>query len=149
MFDLKTSVINNTTIEEWADSLLEQHPILLYKLSKLSLINQKDSRALFVEVVKFMYLVSKADVKLSPSLLVDLGWHEFILFTKVYQEFCHQKLGRFIHHVPDDDQPSNNRAYLKTIQHYIVVFGKPPTLFWGKVAQEEWEDTQCGSCQSN
>jgi hypothetical protein len=39
---------------------------------------------------------------LSPSRLVDIGWHTFILYTRDYSEFCERVAGRFIHHVPDD-----------------------------------------------
>ncbi len=35
-----------------------------------------------------------------PSQVVDVAWHEFILFTKQYQLFCSKALGRFLHHVP-------------------------------------------------
>lgn len=39
--------------------------------------------------------------KYSPSPLVDIGWHTFILYTKAYAAFC-QKMGEFIHHEPSD-----------------------------------------------
>ncbi|MCR6653864.1 MAG: hypothetical protein NVV73_21300 [Cellvibrionaceae bacterium] len=35
-----------------------------------------------------------------PSQAVDEVWHEFILFTMQYQNFCKRGLGRFLHHVP-------------------------------------------------
>lgn len=35
-----------------------------------------------------------------PSQAVDVVWHEFILFTMQYQNFCKKALGRFLHHVP-------------------------------------------------
>lgn len=35
-----------------------------------------------------------------PSQVVDVAWHEFILFTRSYEEFCKQGLGRFLHHTP-------------------------------------------------
>ena len=35
-----------------------------------------------------------------PSQVVDVAWHEFILFTKPYQMFCRRALGRFLHHTP-------------------------------------------------
>ena len=104
---------------------------------------------LFVEVIKFMYLVSVFNTKLTPSLIVDLGWHEFILFTKTYEKFCSKELGKFIHHTPDEDKTTNNRNYLKTIQHYIHIFGRPSINIWGEISNSEWKDSQCGSCKSN
>lgn len=35
-----------------------------------------------------------------PSQGVDDLWHEFILYTKHYEAFCHQAFGRFLHHTP-------------------------------------------------
>ena len=35
-----------------------------------------------------------------PSQVVDDLWHEFILFTRDYQNFCQQAFGRFLHHTP-------------------------------------------------
>jgi hypothetical protein len=39
---------------------------------------------------------------LSPSSLVDIGWHVFLLYTREYTDFCSRTTGRYIHHVPDD-----------------------------------------------
>ena len=35
-----------------------------------------------------------------PSQAVDVAWHEFILFTRQYEQFCKKALGRFLHHTP-------------------------------------------------
>jgi hypothetical protein len=35
-----------------------------------------------------------------PSQVVDAAWHEFILFTRNYRDFCSKALGRFLHHTP-------------------------------------------------
>jgi hypothetical protein len=37
---------------------------------------------------------------LSPSEMVDAGWHAFLLHTREYAEFCARVAGRFIHHRP-------------------------------------------------
>ncbi|MFK0250195.1 glycine-rich domain-containing protein [Amycolatopsis azurea] len=39
----------------------------------------------------------------APSILVDHGWHTFILYTEHYRGFCERVAGRFIDHIPDDD----------------------------------------------
>ena len=38
-----------------------------------------------------------------PSKIVDQAWHEFILFTKQYSDFCEVALGRFLHHTPSSE----------------------------------------------
>lgn len=35
-----------------------------------------------------------------PSQVTDDLWHEFILYTRNYQEFCRRAFGRFMHHTP-------------------------------------------------
>lgn len=35
-----------------------------------------------------------------PSQVADDLWHEFILYTKNYQQFCQHAFGRFLHHTP-------------------------------------------------
>ncbi len=35
-----------------------------------------------------------------PSQVADDLWHEFILFTRAYKEFCHKAFGRFLHRTP-------------------------------------------------
>jgi hypothetical protein len=35
-----------------------------------------------------------------PSQATDDLWHEFILYTRNYEEFCRRAFGRFMHHTP-------------------------------------------------
>ena len=35
-----------------------------------------------------------------PSRAVDAMWHEFILHTRAYRDWCELTLGRFLHHTP-------------------------------------------------
>lgn len=35
-----------------------------------------------------------------PSQVADELWHEFILYTRHYEEFCKQAFGRMMHHTP-------------------------------------------------
>lgn len=35
-----------------------------------------------------------------PSQVVDDLWHEFILYTKHYEQFCNKAFGRYMHHTP-------------------------------------------------
>ncbi|MDQ3774495.1 MAG: hypothetical protein M3461_09085 [Pseudomonadota bacterium] len=37
-----------------------------------------------------------------PSQIVDDAWHEFILCTREYAEFCQRAFGRFLHHTPTE-----------------------------------------------
>ena len=46
------------------------------------------------------YLKSGHRFVAMPSQVADDLWHEFILYTKNYDEFCRQAFGRFLHHTP-------------------------------------------------
>lgn len=45
-----------------------------------------------------------------PSQVVDVAWHEFILFTRHYQHFCNKAIGRFLHHTPAEAMGSRRIA---------------------------------------
>lgn len=37
-----------------------------------------------------------------PSQVVDVAWHEFIIFTRSYEIFTRKAIGRFLHHTPTE-----------------------------------------------
>jgi hypothetical protein len=45
-----------------------------------------------------------------PSQAVDQAWHQFILFTRAYRQFCNKALGRFLHHTPAEAMSSRTVA---------------------------------------
>ncbi len=45
-----------------------------------------------------------------PSQVVDDAWHELILFTKLYQNFCVTVFGKFLHHNPAEAMKSDKSA---------------------------------------
>lgn len=45
-----------------------------------------------------------------PSQVVDVAWHEFILFTHQYNDFCKKGLRRFLHHTPVEAMQSQMTA---------------------------------------
>src|SRR5215470_2252757 len=46
------------------------------------------------------YLRSGTRFVSMPSQIADDLWHEFILYTREYQNFCQQAFGGFLHHTP-------------------------------------------------
>ncbi len=47
-----------------------------------------------------------------PSQVVDVAWHEFILFTEQYSFFCKKAMGRFLHHTPAEAMKKPTLAQL-------------------------------------
>ncbi len=70
-----------------------------------------------------------------PSQVVDVAWHEFILFTRAYQQFCRRALGRFLHHTPaeamrspTEAQEGIRRAWRLACAHENLSPKSPPRL---------------------
>lgn len=66
---------------------------------------EKDTAKKHFEVLKqFLFLCSKSEEPCFPSNELDEIWHTFILFTKDYYTFCIDGLGKFVHHIPFNNQ---------------------------------------------
>ncbi len=50
---------------------------------------------------------SKGGFVAMPSKVVDAMWHEFILHTRGYKQWCLNGLGRFLHHTPAEALGAN------------------------------------------
>ena len=74
------------------EKLRKKHPQL--SLKECQLIAQ-GLRQFFLA-----YLKSGRQFVAMPSQGVDDLWHEFILYTKNYDQFCRKAFGRFLHHTP-------------------------------------------------
>ncbi|HEX7869566.1 MAG TPA: DUF1399 domain-containing protein, partial [Chryseobacterium sp.] len=49
---------------------------------------QNFTQQAILEYKKFMYLAAVSDMMVSPSEIVDTVWHQHLIFTKSYHEFC-------------------------------------------------------------
>jgi hypothetical protein len=136
----------------WAINLLEDNPLLSNKLmTNLRLHHLSDVNKCLIETIRFLYLCSKTNQALTPSVLVDNSWHEFILFTRSYKLFCETKLQRFIHHQPSDSPNKQTQQYKHTLDLYNQHFGQPATKYWPNLANNTHtnkETSTCGSCEN-
>lgn len=46
------------------------------------------------------HLRSKRQFVAMPSKVIDSAWHEFILHTRAYEEWCRSAFGKTMHHTP-------------------------------------------------
>lgn len=122
-------------------------PLLVTKITTATRCRNEEAIELLTEVVRFMQLVASSDSRLSPSVAVDLAWHEFILFTHGYASFCEREFGRMIHHQPGGLAETNRQQFLTTLGLYRQHFGAPDPLYWGDRSQVG--DSECGACDSN
>ncbi|WKB54208.1 glycine-rich domain-containing protein [Eleftheria terrae] len=65
-----------------------------------------------------------------PSQVADRMWHEFILDTQAYRDFCQRGFGHFFHHRPaatlQQGRPGLNQALRTTWRHACRVQGLDP-----------------------
>lgn len=130
-----------------ASAFLDRVPVLSDKIQKAADVEEKDVNPLLSEVLKFLFLIGYSNQRLTPSMIVDMAWHEFILCTKMYHDFCDQYFGRYIHHHPGGGDEENLTQFQLTHKTYNELIGTPPERFWG-VDPTSRNDLNCGVCES-
>ena len=65
-------------------------------------LTQKDADLVERGLRQFFMACLRSDRKFvaMPSQVVDVMWHEMILHTRAYRDWCDLALGRFLHHTP-------------------------------------------------
>lgn len=107
-------------------------------------IPPEEAEILFVETLRYLYVCRQARkirVPVSPSLALDDGWHNFVLFTKEYARFSEEYAGEFIHHVPDMGEVNKER-YIFSRQVAEFLLGPLNPKIWPEVG------TAANCCQS-
>lgn len=119
--------------------------------SKLG-ITEAQALALFEDMKRFLYLCGTHDRALGvlgPSPEIDKAWHEFILCTEDYAEFCICNFGKFIHHRPNrpDDPTGDGSVATRTLELARATFGDL-TDNWRYPAKVHAGDGCCGEACS-
>ena len=89
------------------------------------------------EYKKFVYLGVISNFQVTPSKAIDVVWHEHLLFSRGYRQFCDEVIEyQFDHHpelVPLTDETGRFDAQFRdTLELYQTEFGKePPEDIWG------------------
>lgn len=96
------------------------------------------------EYKKFMFLASISNQMVSPSEIIDIVWHQHLLFSKSYEKLC-QILGKKIEHIPSTHNPHNHSVFKEAKEHttalYESYFGKQNPHFWDNHYLEETQLT--------
>lgn len=109
--------------------MLEPHEAVVRRIARRNRITRRTARTWFEELVRYLDLCDESPQVLAPSKKVDKAWHEFLLFTREYEEFCRERYGRMIHHDPHDGPDRD--AYVRTYEAYLERYGKPSRRVWG------------------
>lgn len=113
------------------------HPTSEYgfstRLAKENYWTKNFTEQAILEYKKFMFLAATSEMMVSPSAIVDTVWHQHLIFTQSYQEFC-DLLGKQIQHIPSthnrEDFQKFKQAKERTTILYEPIFGKQPPAIW-------------------
>lgn len=129
------------------EDLLRRAPVLEFKIAELGPEERRDTKPLLVEVIRFLHLCCESPRPLGPTARIDRVWHEFILCTRAYREWCQAHLSRFVDHTPDKPRSRNPVGLMRTLALYQKHFGPLPYALWG-IEQDSPFLANCGSCES-
>ncbi|MEN7548768.1 hypothetical protein AAG747_12680 [Rapidithrix thailandica] len=95
-----------------------QNGEVISRFTDMYAIDQKEAVDLFQETKKFLYISPIEGVFIPDDLLIlDEMWHNFILFTAVYHEFCKRFFdNKFLHHLPASKKEKESHIRLLTEQ---------------------------------
>jgi hypothetical protein len=122
--------------KELVDDLLWQQ--LVTRVEQDSQLDRELAERIMSQALGFLRLVAEnPGQSFSPSPLVDIGWHTFVLHTRAYMAFCCRLAGAFIHHEPTAEA-EDREAVIRTVSA-MRASGIP-------VDDELWDGSaQCGS----
>lgn len=99
-------------------TLAYQNPELVLRIQKALQTNQREALRVCDDVKAWIWLCARLRrvrhrsdrrshgyglpylAMIEHFTAIDLGWHEFILMTKAYQDFCDTYLDGYVHHLP-------------------------------------------------
>ncbi|MEC4048904.1 DUF1399 domain-containing protein [Flavobacterium sp. SUN046] len=86
-----------------------------------------------LEYKKFMFLAATSESMVSPSEIVDTVWHQHLIFTQSYHDFCNL-INKQIQHIPSTHNKEEfdkfRRAKERTKILYTDIFGEQPNAIW-------------------
>jgi hypothetical protein len=139
---IRAAVPNASTSDDplWQRLVAYRAPLLIDKLVRSGLAEDVTrAELLFLEVKKYLFLASGHDGHMPmTSSLVDAAWHQFILYTSEYSEFCQAVFGEYQHHSPRAarvaDEPGPVVTARTLVDNYHRQFGPLPDV---------WHDERC------
>ncbi|WP_437736860.1 glycine-rich domain-containing protein [Sorangium sp. So ce1335] len=115
-------------------------PFVIDKLlMNKTVATEREAEALFRELARYLWLVESDRTRAYPmfSLRVDEAWHQFVLFTIEYADFCERFFGRFLHHAPGNApaaHPVREATWDEFAAAYSALYGEPPPEVWDDAA---------------
>ena len=141
MTNVDAVAFRQTVLEVAIDDILAYRaPFLIEKLVKNRIADsEQEAEVLFAEVKKYL-VITRSDTEVNwkmYSVRVDEAWHQFILYTDAYTDFCDKFFGGYVGHSPgnlpeatappEDDTVSTLEGFS---QRYFAFFGTGLPEVW-------------------
>jgi len=118
----------------------EPPPLFINRFCLENNMSEDEARLAFQETKKFIILcATEREHDYSPSTIIDVMWHQFILHSRDYFRFC-DLIGGYVHHQPSESHKPDR--YTKTLKALKGKFGDINPSYWGENA------AHCGHCTS-
>lgn len=145
MEQVTASLILGTTVPttSWEEVASVRPNDFLNRYARRKRITRTESERYFVETLRFLWVCAQRDGTSAPSAPIDECWHEFVLHTSLYAQFCQRHFNRFIHHSPSDRRET--KKYAATRAFAEDVFGELDPQFWPQPTHAA--DCDSGTCR--
>jgi len=124
--------------------LAYQNPLVIERYMRDYAASEPEAQRCFYTLKQFLAACATAKGDRVASKPVDNMWHTFILFTKDYEKFCEDYLGRFVHHAPN--QGASSGLSLSTRPLAERLFGRVYEDLWPINAVSDCESSSCDCC---
>jgi hypothetical protein len=123
-------------------------PPLIERFQQKLGLSQDAAMQLFDDTKRFLYLCGISDKPIAPNETLDFGWHQFLLFSEEYADFCQKNFGRFIHHRPTrlDNPPPKGEMSRRAVDLAKTVFGENLSSNWHYPLLGNYTDPCAESC---
>jgi hypothetical protein len=95
--------------------------ILIDRVARIHDVPEEFAIGSLREARRLLFLSQISKSAVAPSTRVDWGWHEMLMFTRYYQDYCNS-IGGFVHHDPNPPAEGKKEETWETIQ---ATLGKP------------------------
>jgi len=110
------------------EATAERYAAVILRIASDMRVSRQGAHRRFVELLKFLDVCALSSQTVSPPPRVDHAWHEFIVFTRDYAEYCEERFGAFLHH--DPTEAKDHEAYERAYDEATLRFGQLDRRIW-------------------
>ena len=115
-----------------------------YDFSSVKIHTNTEAEQSALEFLQYALLCGVTGEELSPSPAADAFWHDFLMDTRTYSEWCEKHFGYFLHHRPESIDSLRTRGVIERSRRLFQAFFITPHN--GNIAT--CHGTNCGNSTS-